>query len=53
MELQLTTLVSEEVCLAGVHCEREVAVGEAFGRQKMIDVIGIAEGHFFKGERSF
>ena len=49
MEFQLTGLVAEEVHLARVHSEREVAAGVAFGQDKMIV---FRKGHVLKGEHS-
>ena len=54
MEVQLNGgSVADKVDFARAHFEKEVAVGEVFGQDEMIDVIGITKGHGFKGEPSF
>ena len=54
MEVQLNGgSVADKVDFARAHFEKEVAVGEVFGQDEMIDVIGITKGHGFKGELSF
>ena len=44
------TLLYTQVAFARDHFEKEVAVGEVFAQDEMIDVIGVTKGHGYKGE---
>merc|ERR1712062_884543 len=53
MEVQLNGgSIADKVNFAREHFEKEVPVGEVFAQDEMIDVIGVAKGHGYKGVTS-
>merc|ERR1712059_27369 len=53
MEVQLNGgSVSDKVNFARDHFEKEVAVGQVFAADEMIDIIGVTKGHGYKGVTS-
>merc|ERR1719376_697343 len=53
MEVQLNGgSIADKVAFARDHFEKEVAVGEVFAQDEMIDVIGVTKGHGYKGVTS-
>ena len=41
-----------QVDFARANFEKEVKVGEVFGQDEMIDIIGVTKGHGYKGQLS-
>ena len=53
MEVQLNGgSVADKVNFARDHFEKEIPVGAVFAQDEMIDVIGVTNGHGFKGVTS-
>merc|ERR1712088_1012173 len=53
MEVQLNGgSIADKVDFARANFEKEVKVGEVFGQDEMIDIIGVTKGHGYKGVTS-
>merc|ERR1712129_495960 len=53
MEVQLNGgSIGDKVDFARANFEKEVKVGEVFGQDEMIDIIGVTKGHGYKGVTS-